>query len=233
MLIGISGKRGVGKDTVAEYICILDKKYSICKFATGVRKVVSLLTNIKPENMLTLEEKSLQIDKIYTLLQFESLLADGIMLITNVYFIKLSDIQFYFHEICSFQNGNVELKATIGKLLQVVGGFFRNFIDPDVWVNYLFKNKQRVAIISDVRYPNEVQKIHDHGGIILHITKPDHELPNDGRSDLHESETQIILADFTIDNSGTLKDLYDKLDDFYKTTMIESKKSVKMISQEF
>jgi hypothetical protein len=222
MLIGISGPRGVGKDTVAKYICTLDKRYSICKFATGVRKVVSLLTNIKPENMLTLEEKSLQMNQIYTLLQFESLLADGIMWITNQFltYIKLSDIQFHFQEICSFSDGNVEFRATIGTLLQVVGGFFRNFIDPDVWVNYLFKHQQKFAIISDVRYPNEVQRIHDHGGIVLNITKPDHEFPNDGRSDLHESETQILLTDFIIDNYGTLKDLYEKLDDFYKTAIL-------------
>jgi dephospho-CoA kinase len=220
MLIGISGKRGVGKDTVAKYFCTLDNRFSICKFATGVRKVVSLLTNIKPENMLTLEEKSLQIEKIYTLLQFESLLADGIMLITNKFltYIRLNDIQFYFQEICGFHDANVELKATIGKLLQVVGGFFRNFIDPDVWVNYLFTNlKDEFSIISDVRYPNELQRIHEHRGIILHITKLDHEFPNDGRSDLHESENQLLLADFTMDNSGTLKDLHEKLDDFYET----------------
>jgi hypothetical protein len=147
MLIGISGDANIGKDTVAEYLCTLDTRFSIRKFATGVRKVVSMLTNIPPENMLTLEEKSFNIDKSFTLLQFKSLLSDGIMLITNQFPDKILDVQ-----SLEFVNGtNVKLSCTIGKLLQVIGAFFRNFIDKDTWVNYLFSEFDNFIIISDVK----------------------------------------------------------------------------------
>jgi dephospho-CoA kinase len=66
-----------------------------------------------------------------------------------------------------------------------------------------------------LRYPNEVQQIHNHNGIIIQIIKTNNEFPNDGRSPLHESENQTLLTDFTIDNSGTLQELYKKIDVIY------------------
>ncbi len=217
MLLGIHGNAQAGKDTIAEYIANLDNRFKICKFATGVREVVSILTGISPKNMLTLKEKSLPIYKMYTISQFENLIANGIKLIHNKELTQNYDMKETFKEICFFNNETIELRCSIGKLLQVIGGFFRNVINQDVWVNYLFKNfNEKYIVISDVRYPNEVQKIHDNNGIVLKITQSkEWKFPHDGRSYEHESENQILMIDFTIDNCGTLQDLYDKIDIFY------------------
>ena len=60
---------------------------------------------------------------------------------------------------------------TVRKGLQFIGDGFRQ-IQADVWVNRPFKKKVP-KVISDVRYPNEFQRIKQEGGFNILIGRPD------------------------------------------------------------
>jgi hypothetical protein len=65
-----------------------------------------------------------------------------------------------------------------------------------------------VAVITDVRYPNEAERVQALGGCVIEVTRPG--LNSDG----HASETPLPreLVDLVIENDGTLEDYANKLD---------------------
>lgn len=62
---------------------------------------------------------------------------------------------------------------------------------------------RRMWAIPDVRYQNEVDAIHAHGGFVFRITRPD---ASTGRFENHTSETSVdtLNVDGEIKNDGTL-----------------------------
>lgn len=82
---------------------------------------------------------------------------------------------------------------------------------PDVWVNATMhaieEERPQVALISDVRFDNEVNAIRARGGLILRIERPNR--PASGRDDTHISETALdgLTPNFTIVNDGSLREL--------------------------
>lgn len=99
--------------------------------------------------------------------------------------------------------------------LQKVGtNLFRDGFDEDFWVKSAVKkiNKLRRVVISDVRFPNEVEAIHDLGGIVIRVDRPNR--PDTGRDPNHPSETAldgIEYYDSLILNDGTLSEYHDKI----------------------
>jgi hypothetical protein len=66
-------------------------------------------------------------------------------------------------------------------------------------------------IITDMRFPNEMQAIKANGGITIKVVRPhDKEIP----LDLHPSETALddVEFDYEIVNDGTLEDLIEKVE---------------------
>lgn len=104
-----------------------------------------------------------------------------------------------------------EYNMTERQWLQKVGTeLFRDQLHPDVWVNaletrYPYDN----IIIADVRFDNEVEWIKNNGGVFVYIK-------TDKEPDGHKSEnTSIIdLADFVIENNGTLAEFIQKATDW-------------------
>lgn len=117
-------------------------------------------------------------------------------------------------------------KVTPRSIMQFMGTeIFRNFISnllPDIgenfWVNNLEnriklefeKNADTRVAVADVRFPNEADAIKRLNGVLIKIIRPS--MISD---DEHPSEKSIDLinANFTIINDGTLEDLYKKIDD--------------------
>jgi len=119
--------------------------------------------------------------------------------------------------------------------LQTIGQAVRE-VKPDVWVDMLFnstlfdlsESKGDNIIITDVRQPNEVSRLQDKGYTILKIVAEDGLRiervlkSGDNFSDemfAHETETLIHQSpyDYLINNSGTLQDLSNKLDEILIT----------------
>ena len=105
------------------------------------------------------------------------------------------------------------------EILQQLGKKMRE-IYPSIWRNFVFdvtipelqKQGYDLFAISDVRYPNEVDKIHEAGGIVVNILR-------DGAGvtvgKYHESEHALEDYegfDFTIKNNGTFGEFYKEVD---------------------
>lgn len=105
----------------------------------------------------------------------------------------------------------------------------RNVFHPDLWIEALQKRIVSNTVITDVRFPNEVDFIRKNNGIILHVVRgklPDWyetaSFANKGdvksivamqKYGIHESEWRWIGADIDhiITNHGTIDDLKNNL----------------------
>ena len=104
---------------------------------------------------------------------------------------------------------------TVRDMLQKIGTeAMRDNLHPDVWVNALFSTYGYNSrwIITDVRFPNEVERIKQHSGTLIKVVRP-------GVVALdHYSEK--ALDDFdgwdhVINNDGTRYDLVQKIRQIY------------------
>lgn len=111
------------------------------------------------------------------------------------------------------------IKPTVRQFLQQLGtNALRNVIHENVHVNALFgtynaeKMDQRSPsrwIITDTRFPNELQAIKDRNGIIIRIDRPS----KMSWMDVHESEITLLNSrfDYEINNNGSIDDLIVKI----------------------
>ena len=67
-------------------------------------------------------------------------------------------------------------------------------------------------VITDIRMPHEADWLHDVGGILMRITRPDHQ-GTTGANSRHESETGVdaMAVDIEVFNDGSLADLETKV----------------------
>jgi hypothetical protein len=94
--------------------------------------------------------------------------------------------------------------------MQTIGtDMFRKCFGEDIWIR-IFNRKVSClqnVVISDVRYQNEVDYIHNNGGIVINIIRT----TADNYISDHESETQILQCDYTVYNDGSIEELYKKI----------------------
>lgn len=97
-------------------------------------------------------------------------------------------------------------KMTAREIMQFVGtDIFREMFADDIWTKATIKKiikeddgrvKDRIALISDVRFKSEVKEILDSGGYIIRLTR------KTSKTDFHKSEIDLDDFDFaSIDNS--------------------------------
>jgi hypothetical protein len=74
------------------------------------------------------------------------------------------------------------------------------------------------VVVCDVRFPNEAKLIKSMGGVLIRVNRPNHNqfagAHAANKKAAHASEVQmnaIVGIDYTIENDGTLEDLYVKL----------------------
>jgi len=109
---------------------------------------------------------------------------------------------------------------TYGQMLQDVGLMFREKFNTEVWIRACLDTSAHTGyglIIEDVRYENELEAIHKHGGKVIKIvrTKTGTSLSSIAGRDLnHPSETTVdkMIGDYTVENDSTPKELSDKLE---------------------
>ncbi len=95
------------------------------------------------------------------------------------------------------------------QLLQTLGTEWgRTHVHSNVWVDATLQRidteAPTIALITDVRFPNEAQAIRARQGVVWQVIRPD--LPE---SDGHPSEDGLdaMWINDTVHNSGTIKDL--------------------------
>jgi hypothetical protein len=108
---------------------------------------------------------------------------------------------------------------SVRKLLQFIGTeLFRENIDPSIWVKSLWlrvkHNPDKNYVVTDVRFPNELQFFVDHGGDDF-LSIKSIRAGCDGSVGLsgHESEKYDLEAEHDMYNDGTIEELYSKVDE--------------------
>jgi len=181
-LIGLSGRKRVGKNLAAQYIRdILHKKdphllTGEAGFANGVKYVAAEALSINRVTFFEDESK----EKLFRI--------------------------------------GKDTELTGREILQKVGTeLFRVGMCDDFWVHRLMKvisdQPDFFMVVTDVRFPNEVDVIEAAGGIVIRLNR------DTGLKDNHISETALDNYSFkrSIYNNGTKEALRIALEDLIKT----------------
>ena len=87
-------------------------------------------------------------------------------------------------------------------------------LHPDVWTERLWPllPKTGDAVITDVRFPNEVRAIQDMGGIVIWISRPSYGPANEEEGKYTTDAYRVIFsARFHISNNGKPTELGEKV----------------------
>lgn len=223
--------------------------YKIKKFADKLKDIVCLLIGCTREQLEDREFKESTLGKEWNYYFAKDLLQ-----------VELYSFKEYNQLKTNQKTWFEEKQLTPRKLLQLLGtDCGRKIIHPNIWVNALFADyKNEISfpgyshmengdyiqthinvqdvdypkwIITDVRFPNEVDAIKERGGIVIRVNRPKikvvtddlvtdiiHNSKNFGIVE-HESETaldQYKEFDHIITNDGTINDLVNKLQKIIK-----------------
>lgn len=115
--------------------------------------------------------------------------------------------------------GPIELKEAIDERYQrsprelvIELSNFGKSIDPDCWIKLALSNigLYEKVVVSDVRFLNEAAAIKRNGGILCRIQR--NFSTGLGEQDPSETEQEQIQVDWEIQNTGTLEELYEKIE---------------------
>lgn len=207
MIIGICGLIGAGKDTAADYL-VNDHEFRRESFANTLKDAVSQVFG------------------------WDRTLLEG----------RTKEARAWREEVDTWWAARLNMPDLTPRLMLQLWGteVCRKGFHDDIWIASL-ENKLRTSrddvVISDCRFPNEIQAIKQQGGLVIRVVRgpePDwydyavsaNKGP-DGNSTwsisrqrlqklgIHSSETSWIGTSFdaVIDNNGTLDHLYSQLSD--------------------
>lgn len=182
IIIGISGKKQAGKDTVCNFLSIyLNNKYhykhNCCKsysFADSLKEKICMgVMGLTYEQCYGTDEEK----NTLTSYKWDNLP-------DNIRFPYSSSRE--TGDIISIRTGFM----TAREIMQVVGtNIFRAYFDDSIWVNATLRNIKEdncdFALISDVRFPSEVEGIIKNNGYVFRLLRDICE------SDCHESEVAL------------------------------------------
>lgn len=178
MLIGLTGCKGVGKNTAADFL----EGYIQLAFADKLKEAVANLFGIDPQKVDEFKE----ISPIDDLPRVEVHLA-----VMNYY-----EWTFSWREF--LQRFGTEMgRNTFGQ------NFWVDLLLPNPYGAGHYVDEFDKCVVTDVRFPNEAVRVKLLGGAIIEIERPGHE-PDDHAS---EQPLPPDLVDMGIRNNGTLDDL--------------------------
>ena len=184
MIVGLSGFKGSGKDTVAAYLV---KKHDFERkaFADPMKQSIAALLDIP-----FAEINKYKMDTT-----------------VNVAVLRNADQSY-------FQSSYLAKPFTFREFLQRYGTeAHREVFGQDFWLEYTLPSNGyyhgRNIVVTDVRYSNEAKRVKDFGGSIWFINR----ITNRSAFDPHSSETLDFGTDVTIPNNSTIEDLYDRIEE--------------------
>ena len=244
MLIGISGKIGSGKDTVGKIIQHLvfeskvkidlpftntllnNSEFEIKKFADKLKDFVCMLIGCTREQLEDQDFKNKELGEEWNCYIFNNGKKEELTLNYNI------------AKTLSADNRIISRILTPRLLLQIIGTeCIRDKVHPNAWVNALFADykakwvptgdsvaEEDVSlekeypnwIITDMRFPNEMEAVKNRGGITIRVNRPYSTVAGDNgipatfnHAQFHPSETALDDAefDYTIENDSSIEDL--------------------------
>lgn len=124
------------------------------------------------------------------------------------------------HYMCYTQKGKTEYNTIYGMtnraILEGIGNGLRSTISGDIWVKILENKLQyepRFWIISDGRFPNEVEMVHKLGGISVLINNKTVIPTEEERASepVSESSVDLCKCTYVINNGGTLAEYHNAI----------------------
>lgn len=210
MIIGLSGKVGVGKNLVANII-----QYWLWK-----SKVESALNTSIHYTLKDFINNSSIGESLsgWKQISFADKIKDITCIIIGCTREQLEDREFKEKELgeeWSYNEWYNEstysvIKLTPRKIMQIIGtDFGRQMIHSNIWINSTFNNYKNSDnwIITDVRFPNEAKAIKDREGFLIRINR------DSFKNFKHLSEIALdnYQFDYIIDNNSTIEDLTVKV----------------------
>lgn len=246
MIIGIAGKKESGKDTIAKMIMRLDDvmcpaistitkhNWEVHKFADPLKEIVCILTGCDRKQLEDTEFKN----EYYYNYDTGEIKHQSDILYNNrldKFIDSIGEFQF------NIEHGFFNIWVVFRVILQYEGtNIGRYYRGGNSWSNALFKrykvtnytlykdNKPSKKhsdynidaspnwIITDCRFPNEVEAVKIRGGVIVRVNRKRY-VDYNGQMieafDVHPSETALddYTFDYVIDNNGTLEELEKKV----------------------
>ena len=233
---------------------LVKPKFEIKKFAGKLKQIVSLLTGIPVGDLEKQEVKGRVLGEEWDrYLLKEFWVNDEFAQYENfTYFATNEDMQKYVEDMGHTDHTCAQVgkkSITVRQLLQEVGTeAMRNQIHPNCWTNALFADYKPIGdnllegevrkvreddliypnwIITDMRFPNELEAVKDRGGITIRVNRwmglayrsdlsseksPLEHLER--AKNLHPSETALDDYkdwDFVINNEGSIEELVEKV----------------------
>jgi len=225
-IIGLSAQLQNGKDTVADLIMKLTSEvngnhlnsvWKTRKFAGKLKEMTAILLGCKIEELEDINFKNKELGEEWRrwFLVDEGVKDENFNGIVTPYFSSEYEVYEYIREKDFYWLEGIKATSQlltprlVLQLLGTEGG--RDVIHPNIWVNATLSDlteKDRV-IITDTRFPNEVEGIKRKWGIVVRIIRP-----SIVSTSTHPSETSLNDYkdwDYLIINDGTLEQLQEKV----------------------
>jgi len=175
MILGLNGLKGSGKDTVAAYL-IKEYGFERRAFADPVKKSLAGLFGV-PYHKIDVYKND-----------------PGIWVeLTNGGNERLMNLPLTFREF-------IQRFATEAH---------RDVFGQDFWLDYTMPKNAfysgRKIVVTDVRFSNEAKRVHDCGGSVIRIDRPDVDV---GDTHISEAPLDPKLVDFILHNDRGLDELY-------------------------
>lgn len=178
MIIGLTGQKLSGKDTFAQMLIEKFPVFTRLAFADGLKQLCSKVFGIDIRLLNDSYLKDIYLDdKIYPDKYLKNLQ-------------RLTKLKLQTTEVTA---------RTPRELLQLVGTNYIRKASENFWIQKMEKTllttlKKNLVVITDVRFQNEAELIHRHGGKVLRIVR----LSQTVNNDTHESENQKITYDYIL-----------------------------------
>jgi hypothetical protein len=188
MIVGLSGFKGSGKDTVAAYL-VKEHGFERKAFADPIKQSIAKLFDIpfsEVEKMKNDKDAYVAIGGLETSAsEYEQwIMYKGIPAITFRQFLQ--------------RYGTESHRDIFGEDL---------WLEPTLPSNGIYSGRK--IVVSDVRFANEAKRIKEFGGRIWFINR----ITDRSSFDPHSSEILDFGTDWSIPNNGTIEDLYDRIEE--------------------
>ena len=221
MIIGIAGNINSGKDTVASilnYIYVVGKHkakysdwlikrlvfdqsytYTIIHFADTIKDNISNIFSI-PRHLLDNRKYK---DEIWFSPHTGKFIEEKYLNNQNIKYTLDNPI-----ELLQDEHTVIKLRT----LTQLYAEHVKLLFGERIWIKNTLTNAQEIdynfgyCLIPDVRFHKEIDSIWKVNGIVLQVKRPNEEIKSN-----HCSENNILSCNYTIENNGSLQDLFYKV----------------------
>lgn len=197
MLIGLSGRKGSGKDTAALYLCSKYNFKSIA-FADPLKESCQILFGFSHEQLYDLAHKE-TLDPYWNVTP------------RKIYqFLGTEVFRGSIQQVIPGIGEDFWVRSTMQKLKHITS---RTKLDK---VN---------VVITDVRFQNELDAIRNEGGFIIKLVR-NICISNSEDQHSSESIVDNLESDIVIENNSTLESLYESIDQFVSLYFVSTKNDV-------